>query len=1015
MSAAFSANAMAQFDSAGDDPASLRWFQIKTPSYRIIYPEGCDSLARVYGTWAERFRISESISSGLVPGEGYRRRTPVILHTMHGISNGSVTWAPKRSDLFTLQDAYGPEPMPWAKSLAVHEGRHLAQMQFGYRGWMKPFTWLLGDMSVGAWSAIWPSTWLLEGDAVTAETALTKTGRGRSADFMDYYMMAFDRGDWRNWYRWRYGSYRYEAPDHYALGYMTVAGTRYCFDDPLFTQRYFSRIASSPFRFFNTQRTVRQASGMDFRKSFSTIMNTFHEIWEEEAAEREPFTEAFQTQEAGKRFCSSYGNVFCDGKLYGIVSGLASSPYLCRYIPESGKFSRIRPFASVTGRLKAHDGKLWWSESVPDERWSLEMTSRIRYYDTRTGKIRTLTRSGRLFNPAVSPDGKSVAAVEYPAEGGSAAVLVDAEDGTLTKRLAMPDSLQASEVCFFGNRLAISTVSESGSGIFMTGKDLSGPLECILQPACASIRNLEVISGRLCFTSDRDGTQELYSVDADSGTVRQHTSLRYGGNEFCASGDTVYFTQLMPEGRLLCRTAFSEGNPVEYGRTHEYKVAEALTRQEKELAEEKGTGWADSDSCFSVGFTAPERYYKLPHIFRFHSWAPVYFNYDRIRNMSGDFSYETASVGATALFQNDLGTAYGSFGYSWHKDPYSYAYGRTAYRHSGHILFTYSGLYPVFEISADFGDTKAVNYGRYLITRNGKTSESVIGNIEKKPSASADFRVYVPLNFSSGGWRRGVIPQVQYSISNDVFDKSVTAIRYDRDESGKETGRITGIEEGDRVSMQTVKASLRGYSLLPVPNSGIYPRYGAGMELGWYSRLGLSDIYTSSAYGYLYGYLPGISATQGLRLAAKVQVRRGNASRKENAITVVPRGFEDSGAEYFLRSRSDRHLLLSADYAIPIWTGDISCFCPLFYIKNFEVIPHFDFGLYNAEGKSGIYSLFSAGADITAHLANFLWIPYDCRIGVTFDCNGGESIRELKNGGYLSNSHHIGFIFSISL
>lgn len=101
-----SATANAQFSSNGDDPGRLRWYRMDTPSYRLVYPAGCDSLAKVYGNELERFRMSESISSGLVPGEGYRRRTPVILHTWHGLSNGSVTWAPKRIDLYTVAGAY---------------------------------------------------------------------------------------------------------------------------------------------------------------------------------------------------------------------------------------------------------------------------------------------------------------------------------------------------------------------------------------------------------------------------------------------------------------------------------------------------------------------------------------------------------------------------------------------------------------------------------------------------------------------------------------------------------------------------------------------------------------------------------------------------------------------------------------------------------------------------------------------------------------------------------------------
>ena len=505
--------AEAQFSSNGDDPGRLRWFRMDTPAYRLIYPAGCDSLAMSYGNELERFRLSESISSGLVPGEGYRRKTPIILHTHHGISNAAVTWAPKRIDIYTLPDAYDPEPVPWTKTLAVHESRHLAQMQFGYKGWLKPLTFIVGDMAPGAYSALWPNTWFLEGDAVTAETALTSTGRGRTADFLDYYMMAFDNGDWRNWYRWRYGSYRHYAPDHYALGYLTIAGMRYCFDDPLFTERYFSRLAANPFRFSNAQKTVRQASGKSFHKSFSDIMSSFHDIWKEEAETRRPFTKAEQLQTGGKWYKTVHGNVSANGKVYSIVSGLAESAMLTEFDPETGKRRNLRTFSSTADGLSYADGKLWWSESVPDARWSLEMTSRIRSYDLATGRTGTLTRKGRLFNPSVSPDGTMLAAVEYPVTGGSAIVILNPATGKVLRRRQMPDSLQAVEPRFMSNALIFNAISEGGSAIYRINAGLDGEPECLLGPVKVSIRNLVSANDKVYFSSDRDGTQELYSID----------------------------------------------------------------------------------------------------------------------------------------------------------------------------------------------------------------------------------------------------------------------------------------------------------------------------------------------------------------------------------------------------------------------------------------------------------------------------------------------------------------------
>ena len=110
----------AQFSLTGSDPSKVRWMQMSSPEFRIIYPEGEDSLARVYGTWLEKARIGVSRSSGLLAGENYKSRMPVVLHSFNTIPNASVAWAPRRMDVFTAPDAYSPTPVPWEKLLAIH-------------------------------------------------------------------------------------------------------------------------------------------------------------------------------------------------------------------------------------------------------------------------------------------------------------------------------------------------------------------------------------------------------------------------------------------------------------------------------------------------------------------------------------------------------------------------------------------------------------------------------------------------------------------------------------------------------------------------------------------------------------------------------------------------------------------------------------------------------------------------------------------------------------------------------
>ena len=218
--------ASAQFYQAGNDPFS-RWSQMGTEHFRVVYPRGMDSLARAYAVDLEKWHPNVGASARMAPGSLQFGRTPVILHPWSPYSNGSVAWAPKRMDLYTHPEAYGSIPQSWMTQLTTHESRHVVQMQLAYR---KPFRWLnyvIGEMWSGGVSALYTPPVFLEGDAVVAETALTASGRGRTSDFLNYYRVAFDNGDWRDWYKWLYGSFKKAGPDHYTVGYMTVAGMRY--------------------------------------------------------------------------------------------------------------------------------------------------------------------------------------------------------------------------------------------------------------------------------------------------------------------------------------------------------------------------------------------------------------------------------------------------------------------------------------------------------------------------------------------------------------------------------------------------------------------------------------------------------------------------------------------------------------------------------------------------------------------------------------------------------------------
>jgi hypothetical protein len=111
---------------------------------------------------------------------------------------------------------------------------------------------------------------------------------------------------------------------------------------------------------------------------------------------------------------------------------------------------------------------------------------------------------------------------------------------------------------------------------------------------------------------------------------------------------------------------------------------------------------------------------------------------------------------------------------------------------------------------------------------------------------------------------------------------------------------------------------------------------------------------------------------------------------------------------------------LSADYAIPIYVGDISWFSPVAYISHFLFIPHVDwtgFGMArNGKGKAVNSSLLSAGADLTVELGNFFWAPFPCSLGVSASWLGGPYFSTLAEGAEKERKPwYVGLVFSLDI
>ncbi|MEG2282367.1 MAG: hypothetical protein RSB93_03985, partial [Rikenellaceae bacterium] len=108
--------ALAQYVVSEIDPISYRWKQIKREDAgKIIYPDFLEERALMVANISDTIR--PYITYGL-----YNRvyDFPISLHPSTILSNGMVTWTPKRMELMTALPT-GSFAVAWLTQLTIHE------------------------------------------------------------------------------------------------------------------------------------------------------------------------------------------------------------------------------------------------------------------------------------------------------------------------------------------------------------------------------------------------------------------------------------------------------------------------------------------------------------------------------------------------------------------------------------------------------------------------------------------------------------------------------------------------------------------------------------------------------------------------------------------------------------------------------------------------------------------------------------------------------------------------------
>ncbi len=164
----------------------------------------------------------ESIYSALIKtSAGTPKQLTLVLSNQGVVDYGYFRLGPRMSEWYhrpTFSHTTGV--IDWYDLLAIHEGRHIVQFEEMNEGFTKLAGIFFGDLGRLAASLRSVPLWLIEGDAVVAETEMTAGGRGRSPAF-DMEIRALLLSGIRYKYNKAYlGSYEDRYPNYYHLGYL---------------------------------------------------------------------------------------------------------------------------------------------------------------------------------------------------------------------------------------------------------------------------------------------------------------------------------------------------------------------------------------------------------------------------------------------------------------------------------------------------------------------------------------------------------------------------------------------------------------------------------------------------------------------------------------------------------------------------------------------------------------------------------------------------------------------------
>ncbi len=927
---------------------SVRWYQLNTPNFRILYPKGFDDQAQRVANSLETVREPEGHTMGTVP-----KKISVILQNQSSLSNGFVTLAPRRSEFYTMpsQNYNFVGTNDWLNILTSHEYRHMVQFQRSITGFNKVFNLLFGQQAVAAMGFAAAPQWFWEGDAVVTETAFTKSGRGRIPNFDLVFRTNLSEGRVFNYHKQYLRSYKHNIPNHYVLGYNMVSYLRQKTGDPMIWEKVTGRSWATPFIPFAFSNSLKKETGM-------YVTDLYREMAGARQKEYEAMTKGLaftpfdrHTVRTTKAYTDySFPQPLDNGNVVVTKSGIGDIEQLVVLTPDGKELKRyVQGIINDAGMLSAAGQRVVWNEYRYDPRWLVRNYSVVKGYDFRTGQTRVLSRHARYTGAALSPDGTRVATIRSANDYTLRMVILDYATGDVLAEMPNETNDQLSMPRWSEDGQYVVALRINNKGKTVTRFRISdGSHEDLLPWSQENIGYPVPYKSFLLFSSPVSGIDNVYAYDLSKGARYQITSSRYGAYNpaVSADGQRIYYNEQTRDGLDVVSVPFD----LTAWRTGEFLPSAPQPFQQ--MAEQEGQ-ISIFDQLKNEKYPVT-RYHRAAGMINPHSWGPYFTN-----------SLTRINLGVAS---NDiLSTTSLNLGYTFDINE------RTGLWNAG---LSYQGFFPILDANVSMANRSA-NEGEltYYEKVNGKNvkktgnltftweEKSVVSGIRipllttsSKYVGNVTFSDYVGATHISN-FKNSLVPSGGRLITPD------SAMYFYRDYQGN--GNLVYNQFG-----------ISAYRLMKQSRRDIYSKWGQTLFLNYYNTPYGGDYSGEQFSFYTQMYFPGLFKHHSIW---------GWWAYQKSAIPTVNLSTGEGLDNYVFRNqiplvrgqsviRTQDMYTMSANYTLPLWYPDIAM-GPVLNLQRLRGNAFVDYGYGRSVYKSTysmIYTSFGGELKMDINVMRFL-------------------------------------------